>query len=102
MFMDKPKTAEITFTKENLQCKYSNASGCPIWHALDDAGLPVNWVGMDSWIESKDDSFDVVRHYFPHKLRRASALLAATSDMGFIGVGIRRLCLQGKSFTVDL
>ena len=94
MFMEKPKSLTITFTKENLKHPYSLPRDCPIYHALADAGVPVREVWGEQWVDN-----DGVEHHFSEALQRVSNILEQTmTDMRRKG----RRALIDKEVVIDL
>lgn len=93
--MEKPKTVTIQFTKENLRHEFKRYDDCPIYHALNDAGLPVHRVFTDGWIDTRRG-----RHLFSDDLFAASMRLNKTSHLGF-SYYVRCWFLKGRTFEVS-
>ena len=93
MFMEKPKTASITFTREDLDKTYHNAFDCPIYRALDNAGVEVHTVFPFRWYDSK-----LHAHGFSPRLIAISVFLRLTDRVRFV----RPWLLAGRSIQVAL
>lgn len=91
--------ALIKFNRADLRKNYSNPHDCPIFSAMDRAGVPVVEV-VSAGFEVPDDTsaIDTEYHYFSKTLRKVSDLLCRTNKnlVGFRGRGK----LLGKRFLV--
>lgn len=97
MYMDKPKTVTITFTKKNLKYNFSSSIDCPIYHALEEAGVSIIAVGFNDFAYNDMGLHNI---QFTPELKHVSETLLFTNS--HLLRWSRRFLLQGKSFTVRL
>ena len=92
----RPQEVTIKFTRDNLVHRFTNIRGCPIFHALKDAGIKVDHVQVAWYIDGQNNTIR-----FSRELYRASIILSQTDD-GPFGQLWRRWKLQGKEFAVQV
>ena len=73
------KRVMIQFTRADLRAKYSDFIGCPIFLAMQRAGVPVHSVRAMYW----QDLYYL--HYFSKKLQRASDSISEGRTKHLVG-----------------